>query len=114
MALAGAAETHAIQRGHSAIYLKAADSLTGFYEALGWRIVERAYGWKQLNIMKRCCTLHRASGWPASVLKAEVLATGQADGGILAHRANLRSEQVGARGARGWPLAVPRLRTVTS
>jgi predicted N-acetyltransferase YhbS len=51
--LVRAVEAHANQLGHPAIYLNAADSLTHFYEALGWQVVERAYGRKQLNIMQR-------------------------------------------------------------
>lgn len=46
-------EAHASHLGHPAVYLNAANPLVPFYEALGWRIVERAYGPKQLNIMQR-------------------------------------------------------------
>ena len=52
-ALVRAVEAHASRLGHPAIYLNAADALARFYEALGWRIVERSYGRKQLNIMQR-------------------------------------------------------------
>jgi len=62
VALVRAIEVHASQLGHAAIYLNAADSLTRFYEALGWRVVERAYGRKQLNIMQRLLEFDRASG----------------------------------------------------
>jgi predicted N-acetyltransferase YhbS len=53
VALVRAVEAHASLLGYSAIYLNAADALVRFYEALGWRVVERAYGRKQLNIMQR-------------------------------------------------------------
>ena len=53
VALVGAVEAHARRLGHPALYLNAADALAGFYEALGWRVVERAYGRKRLNIMQR-------------------------------------------------------------
>jgi GNAT superfamily N-acetyltransferase len=62
VALVRAVEAHAGQLGHAAIYLNAADAVARFYERLGWRVVERAYGRKQLNIMQRCCRLDRASG----------------------------------------------------
>jgi predicted N-acetyltransferase YhbS len=64
-ALVRAVEVHASQLGHPAIYLNAADALARFYEALGWRVVERAYGRKQLNIMQRLLKFDRASD-PAS------------------------------------------------
>lgn len=54
--LVRAVEAHAGRLGHPAIYLNAADALVRFYEALGWRVVERAYGRKQLNIMQRLLT----------------------------------------------------------
>jgi GNAT superfamily N-acetyltransferase len=52
-ALVRAVEAHAGQLGHTVIYLNAADALAGLYEKLGWQIVERAYGRKKLNIMRR-------------------------------------------------------------
>jgi predicted N-acetyltransferase YhbS len=52
-ALVRAVETHASQLGYPAIYLNAAGALTSFYEPLGWRVIERAYGCKQLNVMQR-------------------------------------------------------------
>ena len=39
--------------GLPAIYLNAADATARFYEALGWQVVERGYGRKELNIMRR-------------------------------------------------------------
>jgi GNAT superfamily N-acetyltransferase len=39
--------------GYSAVYLNAADALVPFYESLGWCVVERGYGPKLLNIMRR-------------------------------------------------------------
>jgi hypothetical protein len=35
------------------MYLNAADPLVGFYHALGWVVVERNYGPKRLNILRR-------------------------------------------------------------
>jgi GNAT superfamily N-acetyltransferase len=61
-ALVRAVETQASRLGYPTIYLNAANALTGFYEALGWRIVERGYGHKQLNIMRRLLRPDRASG----------------------------------------------------
>jgi predicted N-acetyltransferase YhbS len=55
-------EAQASRLGHPAIYLNAADALTGFYEALGWRIVERGYGHKRLNIMTQLLQPDCASG----------------------------------------------------
>jgi predicted N-acetyltransferase YhbS len=52
-ALVRAVEAHAGQLGHAVIYLNAADATAGLYERLGWLIVERAYGRKRLNIMRR-------------------------------------------------------------
>jgi GNAT superfamily N-acetyltransferase len=52
-ALVRAVEAHARDLGHTTIYLNAADATAGLYEELGWQIVERAYGRKQLNIMRR-------------------------------------------------------------
>jgi predicted N-acetyltransferase YhbS len=51
--LVHAVEAHARLLHRPAIYLNAADALARFYEALGWQVVERAYGRKQLNIMRR-------------------------------------------------------------
>ncbi len=52
-ALVRAVEAHANELGHAAIYLNAADVTAGLYEKLGWAIVERGYGPKRLNIMRR-------------------------------------------------------------
>ena len=62
MALVRAIEAHASQLGRPAIYLNAPNSLTPFYEALGWRVVERAYGAKHLNVMQRLLKFDCASG----------------------------------------------------
>jgi predicted N-acetyltransferase YhbS len=51
--LVRAVEAHASHLGHPALYLNAADAVTDFYRALGWEIVEREYGRKRLNIMRR-------------------------------------------------------------
>ena len=53
VALVRAVEAHASQLGHAALYLNAADAMAPFYEALGWRVIERGYGRKELNIMQR-------------------------------------------------------------
>jgi predicted N-acetyltransferase YhbS len=53
VALVRAVENLASRLGYPAIYLNAADALVPFYEALGWCVVERGYGPKQLNIMQR-------------------------------------------------------------
>jgi GNAT superfamily N-acetyltransferase len=53
VALVQAIENLASSLGYPAIYLNAANALVPFYEALGWRVVERGYGPKQLNIMQR-------------------------------------------------------------
>ena len=53
VALLRAAEAHAERLGRAAIYLNAADPVTPFYEARGWRVVERGYGPKRLNILER-------------------------------------------------------------
>lgn len=53
VALVRTIERLASRLGHPAIYLNAADALVPFYEALGWLVVERGYGPKQLNIMRR-------------------------------------------------------------
>jgi len=52
-ALVRAVEAHANGLGHAAIYLNAADAVTEFYLTLGWEIVERDYGPKRLNILRR-------------------------------------------------------------
>jgi GNAT superfamily N-acetyltransferase len=52
-ALVHAVEAHAHHLGHATLYLNAADATAGLYEKLGWRIVERGYGRKRLNIMRR-------------------------------------------------------------
>ena len=52
-ALVRAVEAHAAQFRYPAIYLNAAEAMTGFYERLGWQIIECSYGRKQLNIMRR-------------------------------------------------------------
>lgn len=56
-ALVRTVENLASSLGHPALYLNAADALVPFYEALGWRVVERGYGPKQLNIMQRCVSV---------------------------------------------------------
>jgi GNAT superfamily N-acetyltransferase len=53
VALVHAAEACASQLGQSAVYLNAAVPVTPFYERLGWKVVERGYGLKRLNIMQR-------------------------------------------------------------
>lgn len=63
-ALVRAIEAHANELGHAAIYLNAADATAGLYEKLGWEIVERGYGPKRLNIMRR--QLLRAGPDPVS------------------------------------------------
>jgi predicted N-acetyltransferase YhbS len=52
-ALVRAVEAHASRLGHATIYLNASDATASLYEKLGWQIVERAYGRKRLNIMRR-------------------------------------------------------------
>jgi GNAT superfamily N-acetyltransferase len=52
-ALVRAVEAHARHLGHGTVYLNAADTTAGLYERLGWQVVERAYGRKRLNIMRR-------------------------------------------------------------
>jgi predicted N-acetyltransferase YhbS len=51
--LVRAVEAHAGNLDHTTIYLNAADATAGLYERLGWQVVERACGRKQLNIMRR-------------------------------------------------------------
>jgi GNAT superfamily N-acetyltransferase len=51
--LVRATEAQARRLGHPALYLNAAETVTPFYEALGWRVVERGYGRKRLNILQR-------------------------------------------------------------
>lgn len=53
VALVRAVEDYGNSLGDSAIYLNAADPLVPFYETLGWRVIERDYGSKKLNIMQR-------------------------------------------------------------
>jgi predicted N-acetyltransferase YhbS len=62
-ALVRAVEAQASLLGYHTLYLNAADALTGFYEALGWQIVERGYGRKRLNIMTQLLQPDRTSGW---------------------------------------------------
>jgi predicted N-acetyltransferase YhbS len=52
-ALVRAVEVHAGQLDYTVIYLNAADATAGLYERLGWQVVERGYGVRQLNIMRR-------------------------------------------------------------
>jgi predicted N-acetyltransferase YhbS len=52
-ALVRAVEAHASHLGHAVIYLNAADATAGLCARLGWQVVERAYGPKRLNIMRR-------------------------------------------------------------
>jgi predicted N-acetyltransferase YhbS len=54
VALVRAIERHARVLGCRTIYLNAGDPVAAFYQALDWRIVERGYGRKRLNIMQRC------------------------------------------------------------
>jgi predicted N-acetyltransferase YhbS len=53
VALVRAVETQAARLGHSVLYLNAGDATAPFYQGLGWQIVERGYGRKRLNIMRR-------------------------------------------------------------
>jgi predicted N-acetyltransferase YhbS len=53
VALVRAVEVHAARLGHSMLYLNAGDATAPFYQGLGWEIVERRYGRKRLNIMRR-------------------------------------------------------------
>jgi GNAT superfamily N-acetyltransferase len=53
VALVQAIETQARSLGFSEMYLNAADPLVGFYGDLGWVVVERNYGPKGLNILRR-------------------------------------------------------------
>jgi GNAT superfamily N-acetyltransferase len=52
-ALVRAVEAQARSLGFSQIHLNAADPLVGFYGTLGWVVVERNYGPKRLNILRR-------------------------------------------------------------
>ena len=52
-ALVRAVEQHAAGLGFSALYLNAMPARTSFYEAIGWVVVETAYGPHGLNIMRR-------------------------------------------------------------
>jgi len=56
-ALVRAIETHASLLGCRTLYLNAGDPVAAFYETLDWRIVERGYGRKRLNIMQRSLAL---------------------------------------------------------
>lgn len=53
VALVRAIEAHGRSLGFPEMYLNAADPMVGFYEALGWVVVERNYGPKGLNILRR-------------------------------------------------------------
>jgi GNAT superfamily N-acetyltransferase len=53
VALVRAIEAHGRSLGFPRMYLNAADVMVGFYEALGWVVVERNYGPKRLNILRR-------------------------------------------------------------
>jgi len=53
VALVRAIERHARVLGCGTLYLNAGDPVAAFYETLDWRIVERGYGRKRLNIMQR-------------------------------------------------------------
>ena len=53
VALVRVVESLASSLEYPSIYLNAADALVPFYEGLGWHVVERRYGPKQLNIMQR-------------------------------------------------------------
>jgi hypothetical protein len=48
-----AVEQHAAGLGSRALYLNAMPARTSFYEAIGWVVVETAYGPHGLNIMRR-------------------------------------------------------------
>lgn len=52
-ALVGGLEQHAAGLGFRALYLNAMPARTSFYEAIGWVVVETAYGPHGLNIMHR-------------------------------------------------------------
>jgi GNAT superfamily N-acetyltransferase len=72
-ALVRAVEAHARQLGYAVVYLNAADVTVGLYERLGWQVVERAYGPKRLNIMRRVLERSRAPtlGQTSAVRTAE-------------------------------------------
>jgi len=57
VALVRAIEKHASLLGCRTLYLNAGDPMAAFYETLDWRIVERGYGRKRLNIMQRSLVL---------------------------------------------------------
>lgn len=52
-AMVRAIEAHGRSLGLPRMYLNAADPMVSFYEALGWVVVERTYGPKRLNILRR-------------------------------------------------------------
>jgi len=52
-ALVRALEQHAAGLGFRALYLNAMPARTSFYDAIGWVVVETAYGPHGLNIMRR-------------------------------------------------------------
>jgi GNAT superfamily N-acetyltransferase len=52
-ALVRALEQHAAGLGYRALYLNAMPARTSFYQAIGWRVVETAYGPHGLNVMRR-------------------------------------------------------------
>lgn len=52
-ALVRALEQHAAGLGFRAIYLNATPQRTSFYDALGWVVVERRYGPRGLDVMRR-------------------------------------------------------------
>ncbi|HEX8168794.1 MAG TPA: GNAT family N-acetyltransferase [Beijerinckiaceae bacterium] len=60
-ALVQAVERHAAGLGFDRLYLNAVPSRTSFYEPLGWKVVERAYGPHRLNIMRRALPAMRPS-----------------------------------------------------
>jgi hypothetical protein len=51
--LVQAAEAQGRSLDFSDIYLNAADPLVTFYEAMSWMVVERYYGPKHLNVLRR-------------------------------------------------------------
>lgn len=53
VALVRAIEAQGRGLGFREMYLNAADPLVDFYEVLGWVVVERSYGPKCLNILRR-------------------------------------------------------------
>jgi predicted N-acetyltransferase YhbS len=59
-ALVRTVEAQASSLSYPAIYLNAADPLVPFYNALGWQVIERGYGSKQLNVMRRSPQVDRS------------------------------------------------------